>query len=72
VDGGELDVGHPAPAVVAEAPCVLDAGPLAPFQFDLDRARWIEATFLEQADRLEHGFGLSRPPARSTAAHAMV
>jgi hypothetical protein len=49
VDGGELDVGHPAPAVVAEPPGVLDARPPAPLKLDLDRSGRIEATFLNQA-----------------------
>jgi hypothetical protein len=48
VHGGELDVGHPSSAVIAQAPRVLNAGPPLSVVLDLYRPGRIEAAFFDQ------------------------
>jgi hypothetical protein len=54
VHGGELDVGHPSSAVIAQAPRVLNAGPPTSVVLDLYRPGRIEAALFDQAYDL-HG-----------------
>jgi hypothetical protein len=48
VHGGELDVGHPSSAVIAQPPRVLNSGPPPSVVRDLYRPGRIEAAFFDQ------------------------
>jgi hypothetical protein len=48
VGGGELDVGHPSSAVIAQAPRVLNSGPPSSVVLNLYRPGRFEAAFFDQ------------------------
>ena len=58
VHGGELDVGHPFSAVIAQTPRVLNSGPPSSVVLDLYRPGRIEAAFFNHAYDV-HGQRLS-------------
>jgi hypothetical protein len=53
-----LDIGHPPPTVVTQAPGVLNARPPLTIVFDLNSTGRLEAAFLEESDCGKHGHGL--------------